>query len=159
MATQGKESTLTLPSDTQIQMSRVFDAPRELVWKALTDPEAIPQWWGLRSSKTVVDKMEVRPGGAWRYVEIEPDGSENGFRGVYKEIIEPERIVYTFEYEPMAGHIMTDTITLEDLGGKTRLVALSTFASTEDRDGMLQSGMESGANESWDRLAELLATK
>jgi uncharacterized protein YndB with AHSA1/START domain len=157
MTTQGKESTLTLVSDTQVQMSRVFDAPRELVWKALTDPEAVPHWWGLRANKTTVDRMDVRPGGAWRYVETDPAGNEHAFRGEYKELREPERIVYTFEYEPMAGHVITDEMTLEDLGGRTRLIALSTFASQEDRDGMLQSGMESGANESWDRLAELLA--
>jgi uncharacterized protein YndB with AHSA1/START domain len=158
MATEGKESTLTLPSPTTIQMSREFDAPRELVWKALTDPQLIPQWWGQRANKTVVDKMDVRTGGAWRYREIAPDGAGHAFRGEYKELREPERIVYTFEYEPMAGHIVTDDVTLEDLGSRTRIVVTSTFASNEDRDGMLQSGMESGATESWDRLAELLAT-
>lgn len=158
MATKGKESTLTLPSPTTIQMSREFDAPRDLVWKTLTDPQLVPQWWGQRANKTIVDRMDVRPGGAWRYREIAPDGAEHAFRGEYKELREPERIVYTFEYEPMAGHIVTDDVTLEDLGGRTRIVVTSTFASTEDRDGMLQSGMESGANESWDRLAELLAT-
>lgn len=159
MTTRSKESTLTIVSDTQVQMSRVFDAPRALVWKALTDPEAIPHWWGLRANKTTVDKMDVRPGGEWRYIETDPDGNQHAFRGEYKELREPERIVYTFEYEPMAGHIVTDEVTLEDLGGRTRLIALSTFASREDRDGMLQSGMEAGANESWDRLAELLASR
>lgn len=158
MATKGKESTLTLPSPTTIQMSRVFDAPHELVWKALTDPQLIPHWWGQRANKTIVDTMDVRVGGAWRYREIAPDGTEHAFRGEYRELRRPERIVYTFEYEPMAGHIVTDGVTLEDLGDRTRIVVTSTFASTEDRDGMLQSGMESGANESWDRLAELLAT-
>jgi uncharacterized protein YndB with AHSA1/START domain len=96
-------NNLTLPSDLEIVMTRVFNAPRELVWKALTGPEAIPQWWGPRYLTTVVDKMDVRVGGAWRYVQHDPDGNEHAFNGVYKELTPPERIVYTFEYEPMAG--------------------------------------------------------
>lgn len=153
---RGSTHTFTLPSDTQIEMTREFDAPRELVWKALTDPAAIPQWWGPRKYTTVVDKMDVRVGGAWRYVQTDVDGSEHAFNGVYKELTRPERIVYTFEYEPMPGHILTDTVSLIDLGGRTKLVVVSTFDSQEDRDGMLNSGMEGGATESWDRLADLL---
>jgi uncharacterized protein YndB with AHSA1/START domain len=148
--------TLTLPSDLEIQMTRVFDAPRELVFKAITDPAAIPQWWGPRYLTTVVDRMDVRVGGAWRYVQTAPDGTVHAFNGVYKEIVPPERIAYTFEYEPMPGHICVDTATLEDLGGKTRVTVTTRFDSVEDRDGMLNSGMEGGASESWDRLAELL---
>jgi uncharacterized protein YndB with AHSA1/START domain len=100
--------------------------------------------------------MDVRVGGAWRYVQTDPDGTVHAFNGVYKEVVPPERIVYTFEYEAMAGRIIVDTATLEDLGGKTRVTVTTRFDSVEDRDGMLNSGMEGGASESWDRLAELL---
>ncbi len=157
MATKSKEATVKVLSDTQIEMSRIFDAPRELVWKAMTDPNAIPKWWGLRNNKTVVDKMDVTVGGLWRYLEHDPEGNVHAFNGMYNELVPPERIVYTFEYEPMAGHVVIDSVTLEDLGGKTRVSVVSTFQSKEDLDGMMQSGMEAGANESWDRLEELLA--
>ncbi len=153
-----KTSTLTLPSDREIVMSRVFDAPRELVFKALTDPALIGRWWGLRSTTTVVDKFDPRPGGAWRMVQKGPDGREDAFRGEFREIVPPERVVQTFEWEGMPGHIVLDTMTLEDLGGKTRLTTTSLFDTKEERDGMMASGMEQGANESWDLLAELLAT-
>ncbi len=151
-------STLTLPSEREIVMTRVFDAPRELVFKAYTDPKLIPQWWGLRSNTTTVDKMDVRPGGVWRFVQSSADGNQDGFRGEYREIIPPQRLVNTFEWEGMPGHIVVDTAIFEELPGqKTRLTVTSLFASVEDRDGMLASGMEDGANETWDRLAELLA--
>ena len=157
MTDSNKASTLTLPSDREIVMSRVFDAPRELVFKAHTDPNLISQWWGLRSSTTIVDKMEVRPGGVWRYVQRDTNGNEYGFNGVYQEIVPPERIVWTFEFEGMPGHVVVESMTLEEHNGKTTLTTRSRFDSVEDRDGMLNSGMEEGANESWDRLAELLA--
>jgi uncharacterized protein YndB with AHSA1/START domain len=158
MATSKNTSTLTTPSEREIVMSRIFDAPRELVFKAHTDPKLIPLWWGQRSATTIVDKMDVRPGGEWRFVQREADGTEYGFKGIFREIVPPERIVQTFEFEGMPGHIVTDTITLEEVDGKTRVTTTSLFDTVEDRDGMLNSGMESGANESWDRLAELLAT-
>jgi uncharacterized protein YndB with AHSA1/START domain len=139
-------------------MTRVFDAPRELVWKVYTDSEMIPKWWGPRYLTTSVDKMDFRVGGAWRYVQKDSEGNIHAFNGVYKEITPPERLAYTFEYEPMAGHISTDTIRLEALSdGKTRMIARTTFNSIEDLEGMLQSGMEGGAVETWDRLEELLA--
>jgi len=157
-ARNSSTSTLTMPSDREIVMSRVFDAPRELVFKAYTDPNLIPQWWGLRSSTTIVDKMDVRPGGVWRFIQRDANGNEYGFNGEYQEIVPPERLVNTFEWEGMPGHIIVDSATFEALpDGKTRLTVTSLFASVEDRDGMLASGMEGGANETWDRLAELLA--
>jgi uncharacterized protein YndB with AHSA1/START domain len=153
------KSTLTLPSDREIRMSRVFNAPRDIVFKALTDPKLIAQWWGLRSTTTIIDKFDLRVGGAWRFVERSPDGSEDAFRGEFREIVPPERVVQTFEYEGMPGHIVVESMTLEELGGKTRVTTISLFDSREDRDGMLSSGMEVGANESWDRLEELLTTE
>jgi uncharacterized protein YndB with AHSA1/START domain len=140
-------------------MSRVFNAPRPLVWKVYTDPERVPEWWGPRYLTTLVEKMDVKVGGAWRYIQKDPKGNEYAFNGVFKEITPPERLVYTFEFEPMAGHISTDTLVFEELpGGQTRITATTTFDSLEDLEGMLQSGMEGGAVEAWDRLEELLAT-
>ena len=145
-------------SDTEITMQRSFRAPRELVYRAMTDPELIPQWWGQRSTTTIVDKLDARVGGEWRFIQRAENGSEYAFRGTFQELDPPSRIVQTFEFEPMAGHVSTDALTLTDIDGGTLVRIDSTFASKEDRDGMLQSGMEGGANETYDRLEELLAT-
>jgi uncharacterized protein YndB with AHSA1/START domain len=149
-------TTFTTPSDREIRMTRVFNAPRELVFQAHTDPQHVPNWWGQRHTTTIVDVMDVRPGGAWRFVQRDPEGNEYGFRGEYREVVPPERLVYTFEYEGMPGHILVETVTFEEHDGKTTVSSTSVFTSVEDRDGMLESGMESGAIESWDRLEELL---
>jgi uncharacterized protein YndB with AHSA1/START domain len=151
-----QNASLTTPSDREIVMTRVFDAPRALVWEAYTDPKQIPQWWGLRSHTTIVDELDVRPGGKWRYIQRAADGAEYAFHGEYREIVPPSRLVSTFEFEGMPGHVVVDTATFDEVDGKTRVTVTSLFASTEDRDGMLQSGMAEGANETWDRLAELL---
>jgi uncharacterized protein YndB with AHSA1/START domain len=141
-------------------MSRTFDAPRELVWKVYTDPDLVPQWWGLRSSTTIVDTMDFRVGGAWRYIQIDSQGNEYAFRGVYQDIQAPEQFTYTFEFEPMPGQISTDTIIFEALpDGKTLLTSRTTMDSLADLEGMLQSGMEDGATETWDRLEELLESE
>src|SRR5438270_10535986 len=104
MATASKSATkVTLPSDTEILITREFDGPRELVFKAMTDPDLIPRWWGPRGHTTRVDKMDVRPGGAWRFISGTSASDETAFRGEYREIKAPERIVQTFEWEPMAG--------------------------------------------------------
>jgi uncharacterized protein YndB with AHSA1/START domain len=159
MATTSSATTkVTLPSDLEILITREFDAPREVVFKAMTDPKLIPQWWGPRSDTTTVDKMDVRPGGAWRFVATGPDGSKYAFRGEYREIVPFEKIVQTFEFEPMAGHISVETATLTDLpGGRTLFTSRSVFSSKQDRDGMVQSGMESGLRETYERLDEVLA--
>jgi uncharacterized protein YndB with AHSA1/START domain len=106
---------------------------------------------------TIVDQMDVRPGGMWRFVSRDTNGDEHGFRGTYREVTPPERIVQTFEWEGMPGHVVVETVTFEDLGGSTKVTGTSLFHTTEERDGMLASGMESGLTESHDRLAELLA--
>lgn len=147
------------PARHDIVMTRVFDAPRELVFKAYTDPKQIPHWWGPRSLTTTVDKMDVRPGGSWRFIQRDADGNEYAFHGVYHEIVAPERIVSTFEFEGMPGHVALDTLTLEEIDGRTKLTTRSVFQTIEDRDGMVQSGMEQGASESMDRLEELLARR
>ena len=149
--------TLTKQSAREIVMIRVFDAPREAVFKAYTNPNLIPRWWGPKSLTTSIDKMEVRPGGAWRFVQRDSSGKEYAFKGVYREIVPPERLVYTFEFEGMPGHVILETVMFEDPKGKTKLTATSLFQTVEDRDGMLRSGMEEGAAETMDRLEELLA--
>ena len=145
------------PGTHQIVITRSFDAPRELVYKAFTDPDAVRRWWGMGPDETVVDQLEARAGGRWRFVQRSQDGSEHGFHGVYHEASAPERLVYTFEWEGMPGHVLLETITFEEQDGKTHMTDSSVFQSVADRDGMLQSGMESGAAESMDRLDEYLA--
>ena len=147
---------LTLPSECEIVMTRVFDAPRRVVFDAWTKPEHVTHWWGRRGSTLPVCEMDFRPGGAWRFVERGRDGREHAFRGVYREIVPPERLVYTFEFEGMPGHVSVETLTFVEQDGKTTLVNTVRFESVEDRDGMLQSGMEAGATETLDRLAEYL---
>lgn len=144
-------------SDTELEITREFDAPREIVFKAMTDPALVAKWWGPRRYQTVVDTMEVRPGGKWRMRNIAADGGEHAFRGEYREVTPPERVVWTFEYEPLAGHVSVETMTLTERNGRTLLTVHDVFSSKEDLDGMLQSDMESGASESYDRLEELLA--
>jgi len=158
MAEQTKTtSKLSLPSDREIVGSRIMDAPPELVFKAYTDPELIPRWWGPRRYATTVDKMDLRPGGVWRFVHRAADGGEYAFNGVYREIVPPKRLVYTFNYEGAPGHEAVETVTFEEAeGGKTRMTDHLLFETREERDGMLNSGMEEGAAETIDRLAELL---
>jgi uncharacterized protein YndB with AHSA1/START domain len=146
------------PARHDIVLTREFDAPRELVFKVYTDPEAVPKWWGPRGLTTTVDRMDVRPGGGWRFIQRDPGGNEFAFHGIYHEVVPPERIVGTFEFEGMPGHVALETATLEDLGGRTRLTTITVFQTVEDRDGMVASGMEQGAAESMDRLEELLAS-
>lgn len=144
-------------SDTELEITREFDASREIVFKAMTDPALVAKWWGPRRYKTVVDTMDVRPGGRWRMRNIAADGGEHAFRGEYREVTPPERVVWTFEYEPLPGHVSVETMTLTERNGRTLLTVHDVFSSKEDLDGMLQRGMESGASESYDRLEELLA--
>lgn len=147
------------PGKQEILITREFDAPRELVFKACTDPTLVPQWWGPRNLSTEVDTMDVRPGGKWRFINRDVEGIEYAFHGVYHEILAPERIIQTFEFEglPETGHVTLETMKLEVLpGGRTRLSVQSVFQSVADRDGMLQSGMEEGLDDTYNRLAELL---
>jgi uncharacterized protein YndB with AHSA1/START domain len=144
------------PGSHSIIMTRVFDAPRDLVFRAYTDPKLVPNWWGLEGITTIVDKMDVKKGGVWRYIQRGNDGSEYAFNGVYHDVEAPERVVYTFEFEGMPGHVLLETITFEENNGKTTLTDSSVFQTVEARDGMLSSGMEEGANMSMDRLAKLL---
>ncbi len=144
------------PGKQEIVISRVFNAPRKLLIKACTDRDLIPEWWGPKRFKTTVDKMEVRPGGIWRFIQRDAAGNEYAFHGVYHEILSPERIVDTFEFESTPGHVSLETATFEEQDGKTKLTVKSVFQSVEDRDRMVASGMEEGVAETYDRLAELV---
>lgn len=152
-----KTNVVAEPGSFEIVMTRTYDAPRELVFKVSTDPDLIPQWWGPAYLTTVVDRMEVREGGRWRYVQTDPEGNEYAFHGVYHSIEAPERIVWTFEWEGMPGHVILESYTFEEVGGKTKVTTQSVFQSVEDRDGMLASGMEEGSVELMDRMEALLA--
>ena len=153
---RNNRTAISLPSDREILITRGFDAPRELVFRAHTDPALIPLWWGPRSTTTIVDKMDVRPGGEYRFVHRTSDGSEYVFRGEFREIVPHERLVQTSEFEGAPG-IVLETITFEEHDGKTTLTVLDVCPTQEIRDAILASGMEEGLNESYDRLAELLA--
>jgi uncharacterized protein YndB with AHSA1/START domain len=150
------KAKVTTPSDREIRIERVFAAPRERVWRAMTDPALVAQWWG-RGNKLVIEKFEPVRGGHWRFVEHGPEG-QHGFEGRFREVTPPERVVQTFEWDGMPGHVVVEHVTLEDLGdGRTRIVNVSLFHTTEERDGMLHSGMEQGLNQSYAALDEVLA--
>ena len=155
--TTARPATITTPTNREIKIERIFEAPRDRVFAAMTNPELIPQWWGPRGNTTEVDVMDVKPGGSWRFVSHDCDGNEQAFRGTYREVSPPERIVQTFEWEGMPGYVSVETATLEDLGDRTKLTTVSIFHTNEERDGMLHSGMERGMNETYERLDELLA--
>jgi uncharacterized protein YndB with AHSA1/START domain len=143
--------------DREIVTERVFSAPRERVFQAFVDPELVPKWWGRRADTTTVDKMDVRVGGDWRFVTDGPDGS-TAFRGTFRAIEPPELIEQTFEWEGMPGHIVVEIARFEDLGdGQTKVSTRTLFHTTEERDGMIASGMEIGMGESYEKLDELLA--
>ena len=150
--------TVATPSDREIVMTRVFDAPRDLVFEAHSSCEHMSKWWGPRKYETTSCEMDFRPGGTWRIVHSGPEGEIPGFRGEFREIERPERIVWTFEWEGVPGHISVQTAVFEESHGKTTLTATVVFDSKEDRDGMIQSGMEEGAAETYERLDEYLET-
>ena len=147
------------PGKQEILITREFDAPREIVFKANTDPKLYKKWIGPRRLNTTIDTFESKNGGSWRYIQKDSDGNEFAFHGVNHDVTTPKRIISTFEFEglPESGHVILQTAKFEELSGnRTRLTSQSVFQSVEDRDGMLQSGMEMGVNESYDRLDELL---
>ncbi len=141
--------------DRGIHVERVFEAPRERVWQAMTDSKQLAQWWG-RGNRLTVERNELERGGHWRFVEHTAHGSF-GFEGRYREVKAPEQLSMTFEFDGMPGHVSMQTMTLEALGDRTRVVIDVLFMTGEDRDGMVESGMEQGMNESYAALDRLLA--
>jgi uncharacterized protein YndB with AHSA1/START domain len=160
MAEKKNKTILTAePGKQEIFITREFDAPRELVFKAYTDPKLYVQWLGPRGYTMKLETFEPKNGGRWRYIHTDKDGNEYGFHGVNHEVLAPERIIDTFEYEglPETGHVSLETVRFEVLpGGRTRVIAQNVFQSVADRDGMIQSGMEHGVVDSHERLDELL---
>jgi uncharacterized protein YndB with AHSA1/START domain len=148
---------ITVPAGVpQILISREFDAPRDLVYRAHVDPELLAQWLGPRRLTTIVERQDVRDGGTYRFINREPDGTEYGFHGVFHGTPSPDQVVRTFEFEGAPGHVSLETLTLEEHDGKTTLRANAVFQSVEDRDAMVTAGMEKGVNEGYDKLDELL---
>ena len=143
-------------AERKLALTRILNAPRSLVFKAWTDPGQLAQWWG-RGNKLIIERLELRPGGRWRFVEHADDGV-HGFEGVYREVTSPERLAWTFAWDGMAGHAVLDTTTFEDLGdGRTKVVSRSLFQTTGEREAMLGFGMEKGREQSFAALDRLLA--
>lgn len=152
----GDTEIIIEPGRQDIVLKREFDAPMDVVFRALTDPGLIPSWWGPRKYETIVDEMDARAGGRWRYINRNAEsGEEFGFHGVYHEVT-PGRIVQTTEFEGFPGSVGLETATLEERDGKTMMTAVSLAPSVEARDGIVASGMESGARETYDRLDEVI---
>ena len=150
--TMEKTEYVIEPGKQEIIITRVFEASRELVYKAFTDPKIVAQWFGPREYTTTIDKMEARPGGLWRFVQRDQSGNEFAFHGVHHDIVAPERIIATFEFEGAPGHVLLQTVTFEP----TKMVEQLVYQSVADRDGMVAAGMQRGSDDSMDRLAEFL---
>ena len=160
MVTKTKyETTLSLPSDREILMTRKFDAPREIVWETITDPKLIPQWFGFAADATEVKKMDVRKGGKWQFITRTSGGEVVDFHGTYKEVVAPEKLVYSFLFGDMPEGDGFVEITLVEKDGVTELRDRGVFTSKEERDAVIASGMESGARETYERLSELIASR
>lgn len=140
-----------------IDIRREFDAPRDVIFRAHTDPELLVQWLGPRGYEMTVDRWEVRDGGAWRYVSRDAEGNEFGFHGVFHGPPTPERLVQTFEFEGAPGHVSLDSLTLEERDGRTLVHIHSVHETVEARDAMVESGMEDGVQQGYERLDELVA--
>jgi uncharacterized protein YndB with AHSA1/START domain len=133
------------PGSHEVTTSAVIDAPLDAVYRAYTDQELFVRWWGPAELTSKVERWESTTGGSWRVVHVEPDGNEYGFRGVYHDVVRQERLVFTFEFEGMPGHVCLETHTFEAVEGGTRVTQHAVFQSVADRDGMKDSGMEKHA--------------
>ncbi len=149
--------TVTTPTDREIVLTRVFDAPRRLVFDAFTKPELLKRWFGPRGWSLVVCEIDPKVGGAFRFVLRGPDGKDMGMRGVYREIVPPERSVHMESFDDYPGESQVTTVLVEQ-GGKTTFTATVLYPSQEVRDLVIKSGMEHGAAESYDKLAEMLTS-
>ena len=158
---RGSTDTTAVYSDGgDLTFERTFDATRDKVWKAFTDPNAIPHWWGKHGTTTIVEEMDVRPGGKWRYVNSAGDRDDVTFYGEYLEVDPPKSFKWTFMFDvegvgPMGG---PETYIFEEVGGKTKVISTGHMGSVEVLEGALSTGMVEGGLETWDRLADLLAT-
>ncbi len=160
MSAKNKTTIKAEPGKQELFITREFDAPCELVYRAHTDRDLYMQWLGPRGYEMELETFEPYSGGRWRYIHKDQDGNEFGFHGVFHEL-SPERMIQTFEFEglPEKGHVILDSMKLEPLpGDRTRITIHSVYQSVEDRDGMIQSGMATGMNQGYEKLDELLAS-
>ena len=153
--TSSGTAVVSLPSDTQISISREFDAPRHLVYRAWTTPELVKRWWSARRGAVTVAEIDLRVGGRWRYVMVAEGGFEVGFHGEYREIVPNERLVSTEVYEGMPDAEALDTLTLTEVDGRTTATLLVEHATKEHRDAHINSGMEDGMQDAMDLLEEV----
>ncbi|HEX7005343.1 MAG TPA: SRPBCC family protein [Trueperaceae bacterium] len=144
------------PGKPTVIIERAFDAPKELLFRAYTEPELLAQWLGPRGYEMKVERLEARDGGRYRYIHTDPEGNEYGFRGVFHGNPNSESIIQTFEFEGWPGHVSLDSLWFEEREGKTVVRTVSSFQSTEDRDAMIESGMEKGVVQGHEQLDELL---
>lgn len=156
MSASIKPAVVTKPSDREIRIERTFNAPREKVWRAMTEPQLLSQWWG-RGNPLEIPLYEFRRGGHYRF--IEKSNGDHGFEGRFGEVEAPQMMMQTFEWDGMPARPIRITINLEDHGNRTHMVEQMLFFTAEERDGMLMSGMESGMNESLTALDRVLETE
>jgi uncharacterized protein YndB with AHSA1/START domain len=159
--TSSGTATVTLPTDEQILITREFDAPRHLVYEAMTTPELVKRWWHAKRGEMTVAEIDLRVGGRWRYVMVTPDGMEVGFHGEYREIVPNERIVSTETYEGLPEGVSEEqgstvnTATFVEADGRTTLTILVQAPSKETRDAIIDSGMEDGLQDALDLMEEV----
>lgn len=158
MTASSGTATVSLPADDQILITREFDAPRHLVWKAWTTPELVRRWWHANRGKVTVAEIDLRVGGRWRYVSVTDDGFEVAFHGEYREIVPDERLVSTEVYEGFPDALAVDTLTLAETNGRTTLTILVQHSSKEHRDAHIESGMEAGLQDALDLLEQVAAS-
>ncbi|HTE33586.1 MAG TPA: SRPBCC family protein [Chryseolinea sp.] len=159
---KNKTKIIVEPGKQELFIIREFNAPRDLVFKAYSDPKLLIQWLGPKDVTMKIEKMESRTGGSYRYTHADAAGNEFGFHGVVHEVLKPQRVIQTFEFEglPESGHVLLETTKFEELpDNRTRVTTQSVFQSVADRDGMVQSGMERGVVDSHDRLDAILEKK
>jgi uncharacterized protein YndB with AHSA1/START domain len=161
MATEqlGNDRTTAYVDGAELVIERIFDAPRDLVWRVMNDPERVTNWWGPHGYTTTVEEMDVRVGGKWRWINHTTGGEDAAFKGEYLEVVPQERIVQTeiFDAPGFDDKAAINTLTFEDLGDRTKVTARSRFPSVEDLQGVLATGMIRGALETYDRLADEIA--
>jgi uncharacterized protein YndB with AHSA1/START domain len=155
MAMTSRSATVTLPTDEQILITREFDAPRHLVYRAWTTPELVRRWWHANRGEVTVADIDLRVGGTWRYVMVTEEGFEVAFHGEYREIVPNERIVSTEIYEGMPDAEALDTLTLTEVEGRTVLTILVQHTSREHRDAHINSGMEDGLQDALDLMEQV----
>jgi uncharacterized protein YndB with AHSA1/START domain len=156
--TTSQSAVVTLPTDTQIHVTREFAAPRHLVWRAFTEPELIARWWHANRGQITSTDVDLRVGGRWRWVMVTPDGYEVAFNGEYREIVPDEKLVYTEIFEGVPtdpADAALNTMTLTEIAGRTLMVAITELPSREARDAILETGMEAGMQDAYDLLEEV----